>query len=562
LKSLHQRNIVHGDLKPSNIFLIDTGTGHDFVKITDFGIAGSFGEEQRHEFLRKSGGSYLSPEQCLGYELDSRSDIYSLGLIMYQVVTGKPFIEGQTPVHTVLKQLNVNCKKGLKESGVPDSIQQIIAKCLEKNRAQRYFSIADLDMDLELASAAQTDLTAFAAQWSDEKTKNTSKPPEDKVKFILSGVICAGVMGCLCLAGLNFINAQNYQNNMAPQLGPSPFVQSNFSPPPIVFANQNLNSDEAVREAERIIQDTSKLTSPYMGGGDAFNASTNTPSSMEPPLQVAETYYKEAISAFQKENPGRKDAEFKTKLAGLWTSLGELYTRATFTSDGNGIFDRKNAVTPTLGTNSMSAYTLYPSYLGLYPNSNLNADDKSAEINFEKAAKLLDNKFDDKSMNLLWDLTYVKFQLGKVDEAIDYQQKILDVLKSQKNPDLANMILSYDNLGRMHMWKSRYKEAIEEFKNARNLDKATYKIPGSSEWTDQVRSDLAYGFFLDGRISEAEKLARKNLALIESRPSEAQNTECQRLNMNILYKIFKLEHKDAEATAIELDAYKKNLAPW
>lgn len=570
LKSLHQRNIIHGNLKPSNIFLIDTGTGHDFVKITDFGIAGAFGEEQRHEFLRRSGGSYLSPEQCLGYELDQRSDIYSVGLIMYEMVTGKPFIEGDTPVHSVLKQLNTNCKKGLKESGVPDSIQQIIRKCLEKNRAQRYFSIADLDMDLDLATAAQTDLSAFAAQWSDESKKK--KPlSEQKVKFVLSVIICAGLLGCLVLAAVNQMNSSMNQpytvsSTTLPYPGAMSPPQPNFPPSNMFLDRSKFNSEDAAEEAERAVaQAMSSIAKPTVVSpvGDAFDSTTSSPldANVEAQLNNAESWYRQAINAYQKENNGRTDSEYKTKLAGLYTSLGEIYSRATFSLDGAGKYDRKYEIMPSLGINNGNGYGLYPAYPGLYPNTNNpGAYDKSAESALDKAAQLLGDKFTAKDINLLWDLTYIKFQMGKIDESINFQQKIIDVLKAQNAPDLSKIILSYDNLGRMHLWKSQIKLAVEDFKTAKSLDKATYHVPGTSEYADLVRADLAYGYYMDGRLPEAERMARKNISALEGK--QDAGTDSERLNMYVLYNSLKLQHKHTEALEIENLAYKKNIAPW
>ncbi len=149
----HARNIIHRDLKPSNIVLTNKeGQGYS-VKIIDFGIAKIITENTiAGTKLTKTGdifGSplYMSPEQCMGRTVDQRSDIYSLGILMYEVLTGKPPLEGPTPMVTIFKHTKEMPTKfgdiGI-EPKTSQAIEKIVFKCLAKEAKQRYQTMEEI----------------------------------------------------------------------------------------------------------------------------------------------------------------------------------------------------------------------------------------------------------------------------------------------------------------------------------------------------------------------------------------------------------------------------------
>src|SRR5579883_3237000 len=107
LNYIHKMGLVHRDLKPSNIMLVPTDDDPDFIKLVDFGIAKVLptgeGTIQRLTATGQSFGSplYMSPEQCQGKDVDSRADIYSLGCVMFEMLTGTPPICGDNPLQTL-----------------------------------------------------------------------------------------------------------------------------------------------------------------------------------------------------------------------------------------------------------------------------------------------------------------------------------------------------------------------------------------------------------------------------------------------------------------------------
>lgn len=107
LEKAHGLGLIHRDIKPGNIMLCKTETGAETVKLVDFGIAKVFGESKAQQLTKSDvllgSPTYMSPEQCLGQPLDSRSDLYSLACVMYETLCGEPPFSGQTALDIMLK---------------------------------------------------------------------------------------------------------------------------------------------------------------------------------------------------------------------------------------------------------------------------------------------------------------------------------------------------------------------------------------------------------------------------------------------------------------------------
>ena len=148
LAHAHKNNIVHRDIKPQNILLKADGT----VKVTDFGIARAVTSSTITMAGADIVGSvhYFSPEQARGGYIDAKSDLYSLGIVMYEMVTGVVPFEGDSAISVALKHIQEKVKPpGEFNSNIPRSLQAIIEKAIEKDQNKRYQSAEEMIQDLK-----------------------------------------------------------------------------------------------------------------------------------------------------------------------------------------------------------------------------------------------------------------------------------------------------------------------------------------------------------------------------------------------------------------------------
>src|ERR1700733_6577900 len=150
LTAAHAQTIIHRDLKPSNIVVTEENT----AKLIDFGVAKASGYSG--ETITQLGDivgtpEYMSPEQCLGGLVDERSDIYSLGCTLFEMLTGMRAFPAANAVEAIAKQISNDRSKihaGIKATGVSPKLQHIVIKCLEREPSKRFQSAAELEHDL------------------------------------------------------------------------------------------------------------------------------------------------------------------------------------------------------------------------------------------------------------------------------------------------------------------------------------------------------------------------------------------------------------------------------
>jgi len=159
LQHAHEKGVLHRDLKPSNIMVTDYDCSFPEVKIVDFGIAKIL--ETEHTKVTQTGEllgtpQYMSPEQCRGHTLDARSDVYSLGCVMFEAMTGKPPFGGGSMVSTIVEQISKPARtlhEVRPDIAFPSRLEDLMARALAKDPADRYSSMSALLEDLNAVQA-------------------------------------------------------------------------------------------------------------------------------------------------------------------------------------------------------------------------------------------------------------------------------------------------------------------------------------------------------------------------------------------------------------------------
>ncbi len=146
LEHAHSRGIVHRDIKPHNVMVLKNGS----VKVTDFGIARVMSKS--NTLTKEALGSvhYISPEQAKGGRVDSRSDIYSLGVVMYEMITGRPPYDGESPVAVAIQHINGGAKMpSTLNPNIPGGLEQILMKAMAHDPGDRYNNATAMLYDMD-----------------------------------------------------------------------------------------------------------------------------------------------------------------------------------------------------------------------------------------------------------------------------------------------------------------------------------------------------------------------------------------------------------------------------
>lgn len=288
LAHAHRKDVLHRDIKPSNIFVERTARGDIKTTITDFGLAKLLTEDQRQTKTGIALGTpaYMSPEQAAGKTVDERSDLYSLGCLMVEVLTGQKPFDAPTIPGLIMKQVNEpppRLNDLAPDRNYPEEIEQIVEKCLKKNPDDRYANVTELRNELN----ALKEISAILYGQIDHSSHSTSASRMDE--FLQTGIqkkpkhtIARNTaIVAVVLALLGVIVSMIMNMNTAP-------IDKSVSPTPHKVAplsgEQDVGDDEEGWIAKNIprfnAKDPSWVQCRYKGGGaklvDVANSAKKT----------------------------------------------------------------------------------------------------------------------------------------------------------------------------------------------------------------------------------------------------------------------------------------------
>lgn len=303
LAAAHDEGIVHRDLKPDNVFLVSTPGGEFHAKVLDFGIAKAMGEDAK---LTQSGviiGTpyYMSPEQCTAQEVDERSDLYALGTILYEMLSGRtPFIS-PTPIAVLVEVVN-KTPPTLLELGVPISpaINDFVMKLLSKAPADRPSSAMEVKRTLESlhdrsVGAVEALADTMVAAPSPTRVERQSK----KNHWLVAALLALLVMGSLAAVVWSQMSSRNDVQSSPPAfdevvredaqtLDPASFLQASATVGNAMVIAQAEHLNLARETKERTKSRPKAAGAPKKSKSEPRPAAVNSPKS-EPPARAEKT---------------------------------------------------------------------------------------------------------------------------------------------------------------------------------------------------------------------------------------------------------------------------------
>jgi len=211
LGAAHDAGIVHRDLKPENVFLTTRDGTPDFVKILDFGIAkvanGPTRLTRKGEVLGTP--HYMSPEQCEGEDIDQRTDIYALGVLLYEMLTGHVPHDADTVMGILTKHLYEDpMPPTIRVPQVSKDLERVVMRCLDKNPERRYPTMRELGLDLSRIRSGLGPLGPDTVTLT--PTRPPARPPR-RVSPVLMGGVAASLLALAATLAMVTLGAREHE---------------------------------------------------------------------------------------------------------------------------------------------------------------------------------------------------------------------------------------------------------------------------------------------------------------------------------------------------------------
>lgn len=459
LAHAHHKGIIHRDMKPSNVMLVKHGESNDFVKLVDFGIAKLMPhaelEGQRLTATGEVFGSpvYMSPEQCMGQPLDVRSDIYSMGCVMYETLCGQPPYIGQNIMETMYMRLSERPAAFVAELRVPPQLEEIIFMTLAQDPVDRHQNMKEL-LDALHESVSSPSKATWPLLTGIRRTLRTKNLLKRKRTF-RDEMMWAAVAATLSLGGLMVWGETTH---MWP------------------WQSSELRPETMWRKHD-------------IAGQKAFDSGK---------LPEAEHAYQLAVAEAE------KFGETDRRLANTLIKLAQVYEAEHKTEELQKVFNRietwKEASGEPIEAEDEDARL-----------------DTMADLTLNLAPKVVQKDRWPEYQNLVDKLTNLAESCRKADnykKAEQLMEKALEIETAALGPDSSNTVKTVIALGDLYMELGKYQDAQDQFKKALAVQ---FKTLGENAADNaSLYNRIAFAYEQQGKYEKSEEFFKKAVALYES----------------------------------------------
>lgn len=562
----HKQGLVHRDIKPGNFMVVPTESGEDLVQLIDFGIAKRILlESEEAQRLSVSGevlGSplYMSPEQCRGEKLDLRSDIYSLGCVMYEVLTGKVPLKGDTPVETINKHINEAPRSFTSVDPsllrIPEPMEKIVFKAMERDLDKRYQSIIEMWTDLEVLLNATRHEKQFRSSGHNVQALRAEFVPPLKVararrraaatmvlkplsrpnrKAQMAAVV---LVLAVCAAGFAFTHR-------------APPIDDSLERLAKQWQKVNAQGEEELdrghyQEADQDLREACKLAEQFDPDDARLAVSLHNMGN----LYYRRDLYREAERCFKRALTIRRKSlgDDALAVADTMTDLGMVYIAEARLDDAQNLLNQAMDIRKAKSTpDSPDTADSLNAFAALYGKTNRT----------EEAIKLLQQvvqsrkKFageDDASVAEAQVSLAIKLQVaGDLNQAKEMYQSALAIARKNFG-EVHPLIADCDvGLGSIDYLQHRYEEASKQFQNALSIREQT--LGEDSLRTGEVLACLGVVQQAKGQYAKSETLLKQALD-IKSAALGPDNKEVRR-SMKVYAQVLRKLGRVSEAREYE-----------
>lgn len=541
----HKQDLLLRCLKPSQIFVFDTPELKDFVKIVEFGISERYledGEEVKNlanKGIINGDPHYLSPESCLAVKLDAKSDVFTIGCVMYELLVGRPPCEGKS-AHEVMHRQLTKVPQAVREAAgttdIPEAVERVVMRAIEKDPDQRYSTMEAMWSEIEVYKHGAKQL-----RLSQEKK---SPPKKDQIRVKKRAMRVLGLSLSLFLGVTLGIAIEPWKESI--------FNQQPKSKPAVTTSWQDLNrqGEEAFHRGE------------YHEAESLFGQALARSGGFEPnDLRIAETLnnlgtlyfnldlYPEAENAIKRALAIRQKAGADTLLAAdSLNDLGMIYLTQGKLNEGKVLVEKALAIREkNLKPDDEDIASSLQSMASVYHKE---GKLKEAMAALKRALYIRKRSLGANHLDVAttYNSLAVQHQLagdnGEARQCYEHARDVIEKLYGDKHPAMADSLLG---LGTLEFVEDNQQKAEENFSKALSIRETT--LGDESYRVAEVLSCLAILKEQKSKFKESEALLRRAIA-IDEQAVGANAQETLRVT-NSLVRVLKKMGKRDEARRLE-----------